>query len=408
MTGGRRLALAIWAAGFTFGPVPLLAQSTDPSTNTAPPADTVGPRDLQNFSLSGTVTKQADQPTVRPPVRRDATSPAGSAPPAPETARRDTNATPSRLKDNATIAPPKRPSVASLPAVIPATAAPVASPLVRPTVSTPPQSIAAASPLPPSTPVPLADDHRLLLWPWLLAAGVFVAGMMLLLWRNRQRHALAGPPDYDLFAAPDPELTPARLPRPPEVVQPKSAPPAPAGGLPGPGAAGGMIASRLRPWIELGFQPLRCIVEDHQVTVDFELELFNSGNAPARGVLAEASIFNAGPAQDEEIDAFIAKPVGAGERLDSLAPLQRMNLRTQVVAPRTSVQIFEIGGRQVFVPLIAFNALYRWSGGDGQTSASYLLGRDTKGDKLAPFRVDLGPRVFRGLGARPLPLGARL
>jgi hypothetical protein len=168
-----------------------------------------------------------------------------------------------------------------------------------------------------------------------------------------------------------------------------------------------LVSSRLRPWIELGLQPLRCIVEDHQVTVEFELELFNSGNAPARGVLAEASVFNAGPAQDEEIGAFIARPVGEGERLETLPPLQRMNLKTQVVVPRASVQVFEVGGRQVFVPLIAFNALYQWSGGDGQTSASYLLGRDTKGDKLAPFRLDLGPRVFRGLAARPLPLGLR-
>jgi hypothetical protein len=233
-----------------------------------------------------------------------------------------------------------------------------------------------------------------------------VAGMIALLLRNRHRHAFAGAPDYAEFAAPDPELAPARPARAPEVAQRKSSAPVPVSSSPRP--TGGIVASRLRPWIEIGFQPLRCIVEDHQVTVDFELELFNSGDAPARAVLAEASIFNAGPAQDQEIDAFMARPVGAGERLDSLAPLQRMNLKTQVVAPRSSVQIFEIGGRHVFVPLIAFNALYRWSGGDGQTSASYLLGRDTKGDKLAPFRLDLGPRVFRGLAARPLPLGARL
>lgn len=143
------------------------------------------------------------------------------------------------------------------------------------------------------------------------------------------------------------------------------------------------------------------------MTVEFELELLNSGNAPARAVLAEASVFNAGPAQDEEIGAFFARPVGEGERLETLPPLQRMNLKTKVIVPRASVQVFEVGGRQVFVPLIAFNALYRWSGGDGQTSASYLLGRDTKGDKMAPFRLDLGPRVFRNLAARQLPLGLR-
>jgi hypothetical protein len=78
-----------------------------------------------------------------------------------------------------------------------------------------------------------------------------------------------------------------------------------------------------------------------------------------------------------------------------------------VTAPRENMQLFEIGGRQVFIPLIAFNALYSWSNSSGQTSASYLLARDTKGEKMAPFRVDLGPRIFRGVGARLLPTAVR-
>ena len=32
--------------------------------------------------------------------------------------------------------------------------------------------------------------------------------------------------------------------------------------------------------------------------------------------------------------------------------------------------------------------------------ASYLVGRDSNGDKMAPLRLDQGPRIFRGLGAR--------
>jgi hypothetical protein len=57
--------------------------------------------------------------------------------------------------------------------------------------------------------------------------------------------------------------------------------------------------------------------------------------------------------------------------------------------------------------LLAFNALYRLSGSDAQTSASYLLGRATKSDKLAPLRLDLGPRAITGLDARLLPIGVR-
>ena len=71
------------------------------------------------------------------------------------------------------------------------------------------------------------------------------------------------------------------------------------------------------------------------------------------------------------------------------------------------MRIFEAGGRKVWVPLIGFNAIYRWSGGDGQTSASYLLGRNTRGEKMAPFWVDQGGRTFSGLGGREHHLRVR-
>jgi len=38
----------------------------------------------------------------------------------------------------------------------------------------------------------------------------------------------------------------------------------------------------------------------------------------------------------------------------------------------------------------------------------FLVGRDTGADKLAPFRLDLGPRIFRGLATRPLPAAVRI
>jgi hypothetical protein len=60
------------------------------------------------------------------------------------------------------------------------------------------------------------------------------------------------------------------------------------------------------------------------------------------------------------------------------------------------------------VPVIAFNALYEWSGGKGQTSAAYLVGRETSGDKLGPVRLDQGAREVRKLSARALPTALRI
>ena len=58
------------------------------------------------------------------------------------------------------------------------------------------------------------------------------------------------------------------------------------------------------------------MLDEQALTVEFELELFNSGSAPARGVLVDAAIFNAGPDQDQQIGAFFASPVGQGESVE--------------------------------------------------------------------------------------------
>jgi hypothetical protein len=163
----------------------------------------------------------------------------------------------------------------------------------------------------------------------------------------------------------------------------------------------------LRPWLEIEFAPGRCVVEEDGATIQFDVEVYNSGSAPARDVLVEASMFNAGPEQDAEIGAFFSHPIARGDRIPAIPPLARIALQSSVSLTREQMRQYEVGGRRLFVPLIGFNALYKWSGGDGQTSASYLVGRDTKAEKMAPLRLDLGPRIFRGLGARQHNVGVR-
>jgi hypothetical protein len=167
------------------------------------------------------------------------------------------------------------------------------------------------------------------------------------------------------------------------------------------------VSTRLRPWIDIEFLPGRCIVDEQRAVVEFDIALYNSGSGPARDVLIEAAMFNAGQTQDTEIGAFFGNPVAKGDRIPLIQPLKRVSFKSAVSLTREQLRVFEAGGRRLFVPLVGFNALYRWSGGEGQTSASYLVGREGDGDKMSPFRVDLGPRVFRGLGARENELKVR-
>jgi hypothetical protein len=395
-----RLGVAFWVAGLALTPAPALAQDAEATTN-APATDAVGPRELEGFSLQGTVTRSADPPAAAAP-------PARTPPATPPAAERDTAtpvsaSRPAERRQAETSASPRAPAAT---APRSATERQLASGASTVTVNLPPVG-SSLTPAAASDSGFALDDQPALppepgfsLWPWLLAAMALGAGGAFLLWRRNHREAIAGGPRIDAFVAPQPQ------PRGPTARTPASAPvpaPKPAPEPPPPG----IVSTRLRPWIDLAFEPLRCIVDDERVTFEFELAMRNSGSAPARDVLIEASTFNAGPSQDQEIQAFFDSPVGEGERIAAIPPLKSFNLRTQLSVARDQVRVLEAGGRHVFVPLIAFNAMYRWGTGDGQTSAAYLIGRDTKGEKMAPFRLDLGARVFRGVAQRPLPVGVR-
>jgi len=386
MKAGSRFAVAALTVGLLLGPMPALAQNAaQPATN-APAPETIGPRELQDFSLNGTVTRPAEtpSPTPRPQTRQPAPAPteragvsetprsAGSQRPAVPQASRSTEPTSSARASAGQALGFDMPGAATGPTGLPDSA---------PQPGFSPEADSSQ----PTVPV-----RNLPLWPWLALAAVVGAAAAFLLWRRRSREALAGGPVADAYIAPEP------APQPPQPAPPQA-----------PALPAGIVSTRLRPWVDLAFAPISCVVDEEQVTIEFEIQLYNSGSAPARDILVEASLFNAGATQDQDIGAFFAKPAGEGERIPSLPPLQRMTIRNALVAPRANIQQFELGGRQVFVPLVAFNALYVWGGGKGQTSASYLLGRETKGEKLGPLRADLGPRAFTGLGIRPLPGGVR-
>lgn len=413
MKAVSRLGYLLLAGALFLAPMTAFAQEAPPTSDT-PATDSIGPRELQNFSLNGTVTRAADQPPAaqpaaqrRQPRGQTQSDPATAEPSAARAEAADTDSAPTttparRRAETASAAVPSPGQPQRVPEAsqqsTPSSSLTVALPNLDPGTSVTGVSATPASDFPPEpTTGTLAPERKFSILPWLLAVLALGAGGAFLFWRNRHREAFAGAggPQVDAFTAPEP----APAPRPAPI-------PAPAPKAPTPTSMG-IVSTRLRPWIDIGFHPLRCVLDNESLIIEFELELFNSGSAPARAVLVEASIFNAGPAQDQQVGAFFANPVGEGERIAVIPPLKRIAIKTRVATPREQLQVYELAGREVFVPIIGFNALYGWSGGEGQTSVSYLLGRDTKGEKMGPFRLDLGPHIFRGIAARLLPSGLR-
>src|SRR4051812_5554204 len=96
-----RLSVAAFSVGLALAPLAAFAQSAATNTSSAdtPATDAIGPRDLQNFNLNGTVTRSAEPGTVprvtsRPAAQQPAPGADGASarsaaltPAAPATAR---------------------------------------------------------------------------------------------------------------------------------------------------------------------------------------------------------------------------------------------------------------------------------------------------------------------------------
>jgi hypothetical protein len=386
---GRGVRLTRFGMGLLAGALaamPAVAQDNAVATNNSAPTEVIGPPQLRDFSLNGTVTRQATPPaTTRatPPATRPATTPA------PTTTRQSTRPTAAEPLDR----------VPNLPAE-PAVSRPVAQ---QPTVVERQAPVADAAPETPLTRIPETQlpgesGSGFTLWPWLLA-GLAAAGAALYLFRRNQqqraRYQAAGVGAVDLGDALHPEQPTEPLHRAPVAVPPARP------------ASTGIISSRLRPDLDIELLPERAVVDENGATIEFHVAVRNNGSAPARDVHVEACIVNAGPAQDQELGAFFAHPGARGNPIPQINPMTEITLKSTVRLPPDLMRGYEVEGRKLFVPLVGVNALYRGPAGPAQTSASYLVGRDGKGEKMAPFRLDLGPRIFRGLGVRPHTMGLR-
>ena len=158
-----------------------------------------------------------------------------------------------------------------------------------------------------------------------------------------------------------------------------------------------------RPWIELDIAPERAAATENEVYVRYALTLTNTGEADARNIRIDPRLFNAGA--EAETMAFFQGPIHdeSGSPHVVLRPGGSIKLSGQVAMPNAELREIELAGRRIFVPMVAINVAYDWAeGGAGRTSRSWLVGREAEvpTEKMGPFRLDLGPRIYRSVGRR--------
>jgi len=370
------------------------AQQTQPPASDAP-AVPPSVRDFQPRQRIVTQPRPTPQPESEQPQQQQPT------PPAEQPAQRSADPRPR--------AETPRPLPAAPRAPVPT--APAAGTAPREPAQTAPTDAPGSTPLPPATdlptvtgampetaPAPLAPtpapstapaDPGLTEGPplWMILLGGLALGLVgytaFTRRRSTQRRALASPAASTAAVA---EPKAPRAPRPDPVP---------------------------RPWLDIELTPERTTADPNESVVEFELRIHNKGGSTASDIKLQAKLFCSTPEQDKQIAAFHRMKPGEHRTLTvpDIPAGRELTIKGQVDIKRDQIKVLQVDGRLLFVPLVAVNAFYSWgTSRSGQTSKSFLVGREQTDttEKMAPFRMDLGPRIYRTVGQRPYAVERRV
>lgn len=379
--GSFRFALS---ALLVLAPAPVLAQATNDGAPvfSLPPGQSPRPTGPEREGPEIDVPRDTPQPATTPPTDPPAVvAPTVTPTPAPPAAM------PSRQTPSRAERPDPSPAREAEPAAVTQAPAepeptPVATPAPRPAEPAP---VPTPTPAPPvvETPQPARDGGPS---PWVIA-GLLVLGGAVAAWflSRRRRPAEEAP-------APRPV---AQLAPPPSPVPPRPAPPPP---LPAD-----------RPRIVVDMQVSQARLSLVGLTIGYALTIRNEGEAVAEDIFVRGLLTGAGAAQQAVLSRFFTREEGqALHSVVALAPGEACHLTGELRLPSVEVGTVEMGGRAVLVPLLAFDVDYQWGGAqaNGRTGRAFIVGeeRDPPTDRLAPLRIDLGPRQYRAAACRPTAL----
>ncbi len=377
--GGKRRWRPLLLAGSAIL-LPATAFAQQPEQQPPAPAP-IGPPQLRDFQLTPR-ERIVTQPRATPqPQQPAATPPPAAQRPAPE---RQPSAEP-RATAPVQRTPAPAPAPVTQPSAAPQTAPVPPSPADLPLETAPLPAPQADAPVPIETEAPAeaapepVSDTGLPLWLLLLGGLGLGVGGYALFRRSRRPLALPAPAAAAIVATP-------RAPR---------ADPTP------------------RAWIEVALRPERTTADPAESVVEFEMTIRNSGGSTAKNVQLQAKLVCSTPEQDKELTAFQRLKPGEHRTLDipDIPAGEELTLKGRVDVKQAEMKAMRVDQRLLFVPLVAVNAFYDWGTvRKGQTSKSFLVGRERtdSAEKMAPFRLDLGPRVYRTLGQRPYKVERRV
>lgn len=364
-------------------------------------------------------------PSTRP-------APTTSTPPRRTAPARDTGATPTaatRQTPPREAPSPARTETDAAPTTpTPTTPAPTQAP---PTATDTPSTTLGDTPPPAPAPTPalipqpdMAASERGSGWLWWLAAlaAVLAAGVMLLLRRRGATKAITAGPHLRPVTAPSPRpeptpppTAPAKPPAKPTLTPEPALAPAPplaptvATPLPPPVAPVAPAPDAPRPAIDLDLRPARAGLNLLSALVEGELTIVNNGADPIDRVQIVVGLLSAHKGQDDDLAAWFAQPPARPVVPPfTLAPGESRAVRIVAPTARTAVQPMTAGDRPIFVPLVACLCQFVTRGDPYRAARAFAVGIErVDSPKLAPIWLDLPPRMYDAVAARPhaLPAG---
>lgn len=392
---------------------------TDPVFNlprtSPPPADPSRQGPELDVFRGAPVTPPASTPVITPP-------PPVVAQPQPQPV------SPAQPQRPATTAPRPTPAEPAAPAREPesSSAAPQAStpqaPAPQPAPAQPAEPQAAPSPVPaaPASEPPLGAPAESASWGWIAGAIALLAAALAAAWLFLRRRSEEEQQTYE-----EPEAAPAPPPPTPAAAKPVPAPPAPrpaaakpvappAAPRPDAPSPTPAAAAADRPWIDLSLEVRSARLSLMGATISYHLTLHNRGERVADDILIRTFIANADAHQQAQLQQFFAGALGLpAHSAVSLAPGHSHSLTGELRLLPDQIAPVQMGDRALLIPLVAFDAQYRWSDepgtsptGSGRTGRAFIVGQEKTppADRLTPFRVDQGPRQFRTPGSRATAL----
>lgn len=395
------LAAMSWAALALIPASPVAAQATgDVNSFELQPQATPTPRAAGPAAPDGSAPRP--NATSTPAVAATISAPAATAParsvaptPAPTRAARPTTA----------VTPPPR-------------TAPSPSPSTGTTPASPPSDTASTSALPdlPLTPVPAATastpastESGTAGLPWLpIAAGtvalLLAGGAAWALMRRRSGQADAAAdfvaPSLSRPASPSPE--PAGKAVEPAAAQTLGAQPLPAQPII-------VTALRVPDTPLLSLEARRVSATLVNATLSYRLAVTNPGSVPIEDIQIGGDMIAAHATRPvEEQIASDTTDLPPLHRIATLAPGESVMLGGDIRLPLAAIRPIRHGEASLFVPLVRFAAA--WAAADGRHrrhASTFLVGQlpPAASERLQPFRLDLGPRMYGELGQRLLAGG---